>query len=548
MRRLVLAALLGFLAVAGAVAGLSFGATSPTPSVSVGGSSPNEVVTGSTVYYAPTGTNSGSFTVSASWKGIGNPTYDFPNVFSDDPSPSAMSSHGYSWTAGASDSGSKTVTITGTTTSTSSTGTTTTTTATTTTGTASFTVTPDTAPPSGQTVTLGGGPGFSTLSVPLVLKNGTDTGVGVDSSSGVVESASASLVNGMCGTFGPYATLTLSGSADTSVTTGKCYRYEYKIADRLGNLSALSAPSGDAKVDSTPPTLPALSFSGLTNSAASGSVVYYRPGAKGSFTVVAISSDPESAVASYSFPNSTSLTVVGSGSARTFEIPASQVGPAGPFTVTATNGTGLGSPAAAFSLQPDSVAPIATIQCNGKPCRPTAYQRDVTVTLGAKDAGGSGVGAIWYTIDGTTPSAGHGAEYGGPFVLRTRAVVRTRAFDRVGNASALETVTIHSTADRLSFTAPLRLNVATAAKYLQARVNTSKRIIVTAVLTGPGLRKAQQWRFILPSGPSIVRLRLPALSRTGRFRLVWHLSAGSQKVTKTSYVYRRAVAHRATKK
>ena len=61
------------------------------------------------------------------------------------------------------------------------------------------------------------------------------------------------------------------------------------------------------------------------------------------------------------------------------------------------------------------------------------------------------------------------------------------------------------------------------------------------MLTGPGLRSAQRWRFILPTGTSIVQLRLPwTLMRTGRYTLVWHMAAGSLKATRTSHLYRLA--------
>src|SRR5437764_1438061 len=56
-----------------------------------------------------------------------------------------------------------------------------------------FTITPDTAAPTGQTVALSGGPWYTTTSVPLVLDNGTDADSGVDPASGVIERQSATL-------------------------------------------------------------------------------------------------------------------------------------------------------------------------------------------------------------------------------------------------------------------------------------------------------------------------------------------------------------------
>src|SRR5207253_9430554 len=114
----------------------------------------------------------------------------------------------YSWTATTSASGAQTVTAY------AGSGLT---------ATSSFTVTPDSTAPSGQTVALSGGPYFSTLSVPLTLANGTDGGAGVDATSGVVERDSATLSGGTCGTYsGSWTQVALVGGADTTVLSGNC--------------------------------------------------------------------------------------------------------------------------------------------------------------------------------------------------------------------------------------------------------------------------------------------------------------------------------------
>src|SRR5262249_59146163 len=143
-----------------------------------------------------------------------------------------------------------------------------------------------------------GGPYYTTLSVPLTLANGSDSAAGINASSGVVQRASATLSNGACGTFGSYSTVTLVGGADTTVTSGNCYHYTYAISDNVGNQSAASAASADAKVDTTAPAAPSLTVSeSSSKSYVSGTTLYYN--AQGTntagFTVDATTSAAEPA-------------------------------------------------------------------------------------------------------------------------------------------------------------------------------------------------------------------------------------------------------------
>jgi hypothetical protein len=497
------------------------------PSLSLSESSPYEHVSGSTLYYAPTGSNSGSFTVTATASaGVGIANVAFPVVFGSDSLTDTASPYAqtYSWTTGASASGSKTVTATDKSVPAD-------------TATATFVVTPDTTAPSGQTVALSGGPGYSTLSVPLVLGNATDTGSGVDSSTKVVERASATLSNSTCGSFGSYAAVTLSGGADRTVTTGSCYHYQYKAVDNVGNVSTPSTATSDAKVDTTPPTPPTLFFTGLTHAAAAGSIVYYPATGSGSFTVTAASTDGESGIASYAFPSVPGFTVAGTGASRIFTFSGAQSTPAAPISVTATNGTGLTSAAASFMLVPDPSPPTVTILCNGKPCLATAYAKEVAVTLAATDTGGSGVDTILYTLDGAAPTPDDGAEYDGALRVRALTHLKVRAYDKAGNASQVVGVTIHSLADRLVFAAPRQLKIKVKARYVQARVSSTARVRVTAVMSGAGLKQPHRWRFILGSGASIVQLQLPkSIKRPGRYAVVWNASAGTKRAKASTRV------------
>ena len=90
-------------------------------------------------------------------------------------------------------------------------------------------------------------------------------------------------------------------------------------------------------------------------------------------------------------------------------------------------------------IQIDSVAPTATIACNNTTCATGWYTAAVSVTLSATDpAGGSGVAAIYYTTNGTTPTTSS-TRYTGAFSLTQTAAVKYFAVDVAGNASAIKT-------------------------------------------------------------------------------------------------------------
>src|SRR5262249_4489539 len=124
--------------------------------------------------------------------------------------------------------------------------------------------------------------------------------------------ASAPLSNGTCGAFGAYSTITLSGGGDTTVASGNCYRYTYAISDNVGNQSAASAATADAKVDTSAPGAPSISISeSSANSYASGATLYYNAqGSNGaSFTVSAgTPADSESGLQKVNFPAVSGMT------------------------------------------------------------------------------------------------------------------------------------------------------------------------------------------------------------------------------------------------
>jgi chitobiase/beta-hexosaminidase-like protein len=484
-----------------------------------------------TLWFRPAG--AGSFTLNASGTDAesGIAEVAFPSLAGTtgwsgaggvDSSSAFSSPAQYSWTAGAAAPGAKQVTAT------NGSGLT---------ATDTITISADSTAPTAQSVALAGGPWFTTKSVPLTIGAGSDSGSGVDSARSVAERASAPLTNGTCGTFGSFAAVTLSGGADTTAASGNCYRYQLKATDNVGNVSTVSTASGDAKVDATAPTVPTLVFTGLSNAATAGSTVYYRPDAGGSFTVTVASADADSGIASYTFPTVSGFTLLGSGPSRTFTFTSAPSAPLAPLTVTATNGAGVASTAASFTLVPDPTPPTVTVRCNGKPCLATSYPKPVLVTVSASDGVGSGIDTIRYSTDGSEPTADDGDEYVKGFTVSHLTDLKVRAYDKAGNASAVRSVTIRSLADRLVFAAPVQVEVKAHARYLQARVSSSHPARVSAVLRGQGLKKQTRWRFVLGSGSSIVQLRLPTgIRRSGRYSVSWSVQAGARKATKTTRI------------
>src|SRR6185295_2640593 len=100
----------------------------------------------------------------------------------------------------------------------------------------------------------------------------------------------------------------------------------------------------------------------------------------GGFTVAAASTDAESGVASTSFPGLGSGWS-NTGGAYTYAIGATQPGAK---TVTTTNGAGLSSATATFTVSADSAAPTSTIACSSG-CAGWHTTSPVTITLSSLD-------------------------------------------------------------------------------------------------------------------------------------------------------------------
>lgn len=117
----------------------------------------------------------------------------------------------------------------------------------------SFTL--DTTPPSGGSITYTNGY-FTSTSVAITYSTGTDSGVGLDTASGKIQRADATLASGVCGPYVEFSDLVseFDGSyTDTTVVSGNCYKYQYLISDTLGS-QVIYTSANEAKVDAITPT------------------------------------------------------------------------------------------------------------------------------------------------------------------------------------------------------------------------------------------------------------------------------------------------------
>jgi hypothetical protein len=267
-----------------------------------------------------------------------------------------------------------------------------------------FSVVKDGTGPSGGTVDatglVGVGSRYATsMTVSVAFTPGTDTGAGLASTGAQFLRASASLISGVCGTFGAYTLIGLndpiSPKSDTVPVDRTCYSYEYAVHDKVGNQTIYTSPA--VKVYAAAPAPPALSFSGFTNASWSGSgaAVYYRPAAiSGGFTVTATSAD----AASYAFPTLPASWGASSGTLgiRNYSwTAANPTAPSGSQIVTMTSNAGTTS-TAGFTVTPDSTPPTG-----GSLSYTNGYTTGsaVTVTLVRGTDAGSGLAAATGTVE-----------------------------------------------------------------------------------------------------------------------------------------------------
>ncbi len=375
--------------------------------------SANQYLTGTTLFYNPQGGNSGTFTVTADVTDSGGSGVDKISF----PSLTGMTGGGddttspyqgvYDWNNGSSASGAQTVTVLNNAGFTSQ---------------ASFTLTPDTAPPTGQDASVTGGY-YTSLSVPVTLQNGTDALSGIDPSSGIVERESGTLSNGNCVAWsGSFVPVTLSGGEDTTVASNSCYRYRYVISDRVGNQTGPSSPSPDAKVDATTPVTSDDAPGGWQSAAVTVTLSVTETGSGIASTVYRVDGG--------SFQGGTSVLI---------PAPADHSND-GVHTVEyrTTDNAGNVETLRSATVRIDTTLPATTDDAPGG-WQPSA----VTVTLTPADAL-SGIASTQYRIDGGSFQGGTSVAIPAPADHSNDGAhtIEYRSTDNAGNVEPLQTATV----------------------------------------------------------------------------------------------------------
>jgi PKD repeat protein len=450
-----------------------------TPVLTLSGASGSTFLAGTTAYTNPQAGNSGGFTVAASTSdslsGIREVVFPTLTGFSsgggvDTGLPYQTT---YSWSgAGAGASGTQPVTATNNAGVNAS---------------ANFTVAPDTSTPAGGALNINGTAATAGGSTSYNVTGGYPIAIRTDysetqssSQSGLRSStltiATASLAGNVCGTFG--APTTIVGSPAQS-EPGGCYRYTLTGVDNVGNQTSISTT---VIVDTTVPTTPSLTFSGLSSNTfykSSTNALYFKPSAGGTLTVTASSSDPQTGIRGYTFSplasNGFGETQTGGQVAYTFGATATQ--PVSAPTVFAASNAGGSSANATYSLIADSTGPTGgALSVNGIAATAggsTSFNTSGNFSIGTRadysaDAGSGFVSSVLTRAAGTL-AAGTCSAFGTPVTI-TGAPGQTglaagcyrytlTGTDRVGNTAALtSTVEVDKTAPIVNLSAPTLAN------------------------------------------------------------------------------------------
>ncbi|HEV8462440.1 MAG TPA: Ig-like domain-containing protein [Gaiellaceae bacterium] len=317
-----------------------------------------------------------------------------------------------------------------------------------------FAVTLDNTAPTGGSISV---PAYvSSTSVTITSGNYSDGGSGLAGGSNTItRSAGQSPTAGVCPGSG-YTGATTVTSPDTGVSNGRCYVYTVSATDNVGNTTSVT--SSPVLVDTVAPS-DALTLNSVSGGVfKSGTTIYYKGNAAGSFKLQDAVSDAASGPKSATFGALAGGSGFSTHNSETISTPAG-----GPFVSTAISWTSAsGSPtipvngtdnasnsssATTYTLALDNSAPSGgSISVPGY-----VTSTSVAITSGTYSDGASGIAGGSNTItrsNGQSPVAGvcPGSGYTGSTVVTTpdttvadgRCYVYTiSATDNVGNIASI---------------------------------------------------------------------------------------------------------------
>ena len=376
-----------------------------------------------------------------------------------------------------------------------------------------FTVTPDTAEPSGGSV--GYPDGYDADGdVTITVDAGADALSGVAPGSAVLERRTVTLSGGTCDPFGGgWSAVT---SPDT-VASGLCAEYRYRVSDRVGNEAAYTS-ANVVKVDLVDPAAPALALVESSPFAhVVGTEIFVNTDETGSYDVQATTSDAASGLDKVVFPAGVEDT--SPPFAATYDLGDLL----GVETVTAHDRAG-NTASSDFEVTEDVTDPSTSDDTAS--IGSTWQTAPVTVTLTPTD-GRSGVAATYYTTDGSVPTTS--SDEGTSIDLTSDGVYTIRYFslDNVGNVEPVRTAFTTIRIDQTSPSAPV-ITLDESSQY--AHVSGSEIFVNTAETGSFGVSATSS-----DAGSGIHRISFPGGidDTTSPYSTTYDLDdlSGSQTVT-----------------
>ena len=187
-------------------------------------------------------------------------------------------------------------------------------------------------------------------------------------------------------------------------------------------------------------------------------------------------------------------------------------------------------------IQIDTSAPTATITCNSAACATGWYGvSPVTITLTATDnSGGSGVKAIYYTTNGSTPTTSS-TVYSGPFPVSATSTVKFFAVDNAGNGGAVKSQIVQI--DTIAPTTSVLCNGGTCSTGWYSTSPVSVTLTATDNSGGSGVKASYYTtNGATPTTSSSVYSRAFSVSGTSTVKFFSVDNAGNREAVKSALI------------